>query len=231
MLGSPRFHLRRTTSTNERAGRLAAGGAVHGTLVTAAEQSAGRGRQGRAWIAPPGRALLMSLVIREPPRLLPLVAAVAVSDVVERSGSAALIKWPNDILLADRRKVAGILVEGRPQEGWAVLGIGVNVAVDEDDFPPELRERATTLALPSDAIEPLLGELLARIERWLDADEAGMLSAWRGRDVLRGERIDWNGGSGVADGIDGEGRLIVRLDGGGQTELEAGEVHLSSRAE
>src|SRR5713226_7548756 len=100
MLGTPRLHLRRTDSTNERARTLAAAGAVHGTLVTADAQTAGRGRQGRAWIAPAGRALLMSLVLREPPRLLPLLAAVAVSDVVEQAGSAALVKWPNDVLLA-----------------------------------------------------------------------------------------------------------------------------------
>jgi BirA family transcriptional regulator, biotin operon repressor / biotin---[acetyl-CoA-carboxylase] ligase len=226
MLGTPRLHLRRTDSTNERARALAAAGAVHGTLVTADEQTAGRGRQGRVWTAPAGRALLMSLILRDPPRLLPLLAAVAVSDVVEQTGSAALVKWPNDVLLADRRKVAGILVEGRPQERWAVLGIGLNVALSDDDFPPELRDRATTLGLDQSAIEPLLDELLGRIERWLDADATALLSAWRARDGLRGEPIRWASGEGVADGIDGDGRLIVRLDGGGQTELRAGEVHL-----
>ena len=227
MLGTPRLHLRRTDSTNERARALAAAGAVHGTLVTADEQTAGRGRQGRVWTAPPGRALLMSLVLREPPRLLPLAAAVAVSDVVEQAGSAALVKWPNDILVVDRRKVAGILVEGRPQERWAVLGIGLNVALSDDDFPAELRDHAGTLGLEPAAIEPLLGQLLDRLERWLQADPNELLSAWRARDALRGERIRWSGGEGVADGIDGEGRLIVRLDGGGQTELDAGEVHLA----
>jgi BirA family biotin operon repressor/biotin-[acetyl-CoA-carboxylase] ligase len=227
MVGAPRLHLRRTDSTNERARALAAQGAEHGTLVTTDEQTAGRGRQGRSWTAPAGRALLMSIVLREPPPLLPLLAAVAVSDVVEGVGSAALVKWPNDVLLADRRKVAGILVEGRPQERWAVLGIGMNVALTDDDFPPELRDRAATLGLTPDAIEPLLGELLARLERWLAADAADVLSAWRTRDGLRGERISWAGGEGVADGIDGEGRLVVRLDGGGQTELDAGEIHLA----
>src|SRR5258708_12930454 len=102
MLGPPRLHLRSTDSTNERARALAAEGAVHGTLVTADEQTAGRGRQGRTWSAPPGRALLMSLILRDPPRLLPLLAAVAVSDVVEHAGSAALAKCPNDLLLAAR---------------------------------------------------------------------------------------------------------------------------------
>lgn len=227
-LGTPRLHLRSTDSTNQRASELAMTGAPHGTLVTAEEQTVGRGRQGRSWVAPPGRALLMSLVLRDPPRLLPLAAAVAVSDVIERSGSAATIKWPNDILLTDRRKVAGILVEGRPQERWAVLGIGINVALTEDEFPEELRDRATTLGLGPDAIEPLLAELLVRLERWLSADENDVLNAWRSRDALRGYRIEWDGGSGHADGVDGEGRLVVRLDDGGQTLLDAGEVHLSA---
>src|SRR3954467_1525943 len=129
MLGTPRLHLRVTDSTSDRARELAGAGAPHGTLVTAAEQTAGRGRQGRTWSAPPGRALLMSLVLREWPRLLPLAAALAVAEV---AGEATTLKWPNDVLL-DSRKVAGILVEGRPQEGWMVLGIGLNVALAPDD--------------------------------------------------------------------------------------------------
>ncbi len=84
----PRLHLRSVDSTNTRARELAAAGAPHGTLVTAAEQTAGRGRQGRTWTAPAGRALLCSLVIREPPRLLPLAAGVAVAEVAGGAGAA-----------------------------------------------------------------------------------------------------------------------------------------------
>ena len=146
-LGSPRVHLRRTDSTNERARQLAARGAPHGTLVTASEQTAGRGRQGRTWSAPAGRALLCSLLLRDPPRLLPMAAGVAVAEV---AGARAMIKWPNDILI-DGRKVAGILVEGRPQEHWAVIGVGLNVALRPEDFPPELREQAATLGLDEGA--------------------------------------------------------------------------------
>src|SRR5207237_122016 len=77
----------------------------------------------------------------------------------------ARVKWPNDVLV-DGRKLAGILVEGRPQERWAVLGIGLNVAVREDQFPPELRSRAGTRGLGRDAVEPTLQALLERLERW-----------------------------------------------------------------
>jgi BirA family biotin operon repressor/biotin-[acetyl-CoA-carboxylase] ligase len=222
-LGSPRVHLRRTDSTNERARELARAGAPHGTLVTAAEQSAGRGRQGRSWSAPAGRALLCSLVLRDPPRLLPLAAGVAVASL---AGPGARVKWPNDVLL-DGRKVAGILVEGRPQEGWAVLGVGVNVALREEDFPDELRGRAGTLGLAPAEIEPALERLLGVLERWLAAAPEEVLEAVRARDALFDAPVRWAGGSGRGAGIDGEGRLVVATEAG-PVALDAGEVHLSA---
>lgn len=223
MIGTPRLHLRATDSTNLRARELAAAGAPHGTLVTAGEQSAGRGRQGRTWTAPAGRALLMSLVVRDPPRLLPLVAAVAVADTVED----AEIKWPNDVLVGGR-KVAGILVEGRPQEGWAVLGIGLNVALRPEDFPDELRGRATGMGLEPDDVDRVLAELLRHLEARLAQPVAAMLGDWRARDVLHGREINWNGGSGTAEGVDDAGRLLVRTPTGEIAELDAGEVHIGA---
>jgi BirA family biotin operon repressor/biotin-[acetyl-CoA-carboxylase] ligase len=221
-LGRPRLHLRATTSTNDRARELAQSGAPHGTLVTAAEQHAGRGRQGRTWSAPPGRALLLSLVLRDPPGLLPLTAALAVAQV---AGPAARIKWPNDVLV-DGRKVAGILAEGRPHEGWAVLGIGLNVALRVEDLPPELHATAGTLGLAPADLEPTLERLLAALEQTLALDDTALLAAYRDRDGLRGQEVAWAGGSGRAAGIDGAGRLVVELAGGGRTALSAGEVHL-----
>lgn len=221
-IGSPRLHLRRTDSTNTRARELATRGAPHGTLVTAGEQSAGRGRQGRTWTAPAGRALLCSVVVRDPPRLLPLAAGVAVAGVV---GDGARLKWPNDVWL-NGRKVAGILVEGRPQEHWAVVGIGLNVALRESDFPDELRDIAATMGLERGAIEPTLERLLSALEQWLGAREAEVLAAMRERDALRGRSISWARGEGRAEGIDDDGRLLVRgIDG--LHALDAGEVHLA----
>jgi BirA family biotin operon repressor/biotin-[acetyl-CoA-carboxylase] ligase len=225
MLGTPRLHLRVTSSTSDRARDLAMAGAPHGALVTASEQTAGRGRQGRTWSAPPGAALLMSIVLRDAPPLLPLFAAVAVA---ETCGADARIKWPNDVLL-DGRKVAGILAEGRPYEGWTVLGIGVNVAVAPQDLPPELHATAGTLGRPRTAAEPFLAELLGALERALALEPAALLDAWRARDALAGREVTWAAGTGVARGIDGEGRLVVELADGGRTTLEAGEVHLGSR--
>lgn len=228
-LGTPHLHLRRTDSTNLRARELAARGAPHGTLVTASEQTSGRGRQGRTWSAPPGRALLCSLVLRGAPRLLPLAAGAAVAEVCDAHApptavTRASLKWPNDVLI-DGRKVAGILVEGRPQEGWAVLGIGLNVAVTLDDLPPELHSRAGTLNLEPRAIEPVLSALLGALQVWISAPDDDILAAVRERDALLGQPISWATGSGTAAGIDAGGRLLVETSDG-QVALEAGEVHL-----
>lgn len=223
MLGAPRVHLRVTGSTNDVARDLAARDAPHGTLVTAGEQSAGRGRQGRRWSAPAGRALLLSLVLRDTGSLLPLAAAVAVARTC---GPGARIKWPNDVLLEGDRKVAGILAEGRPQEGWAVLGIGLNVAVDLADMPEELRGTAATLRRDPAELEPTLQQLLGALEEALALGPDALLEAWRERDALRGRPVRWAAGEGVAAGVDDEGRLVVDLDGGRRTVLDAGEVHL-----
>jgi BirA family biotin operon repressor/biotin-[acetyl-CoA-carboxylase] ligase len=231
-LGRPRVHHRLTDSTNQRAKELAAAGAPHGTLVTAAEQSAGRGRQGRSWVAPPGRALLMSLVVRELGEhspMLPLAAAVAVCEASEEAASVSCeIKWPNDVWI-EGRKVSGILVEGRPQDGWAVLGIGLNVATAADELPEELREIATSLAAAAGdapgSPEAVLPLLLAALERRLGDPVTDVLAAWRARDALRGRSVRWAEGSGTASGISDAGSLVVQTDAG-EVELGAGEVHL-----
>jgi BirA family transcriptional regulator, biotin operon repressor / biotin---[acetyl-CoA-carboxylase] ligase len=226
-LGWPRLHLASVGSTSDVARELALGGAPHGALVTASAQTAGRGRQGRAWTTPPGSALAMSLVVRSGSSsgVLTLAAAVAVARAC---GSDAMIKWPNDVLL-EGRKVAGILAEGRPHEGWVVLGIGVNVAVRVEDLPEELRDRAGTLGRELVDVEPFLGSLLAHLDVALAAPADEVLTAWRGRDVLFGEPVAWGDGEGVARGIDGDGHLVVERADGTTTALHAGEVHLARR--
>lgn len=250
-VGHPRLHLRHTDSTNERARGLAIAGAPHGTLLSATEQTAGRGRQGRSWVAPAGSALLCSVVIRNPPPLLSLIAGVAVCEV---AGEDALLKWPNDVVLAEEqttaeeqptaeaqpkadprtfgdpvrlRKLAGILVEGRPQDAWAVLGIGLNVAVDLEQLPPEVRTRAATMGLAADAIEPTLQRLLLALNACLAESVARVLEAWRARDALWDREVSWEGGRGRARGIDERGRLLVALADGSLAALDAGEVHLA----
>jgi BirA family biotin operon repressor/biotin-[acetyl-CoA-carboxylase] ligase len=225
LIGAPRHHHPVTDSTNERARELAGAGAAHGTLVTAGEQTAGRGRQGRTWTAAPGEALLLSVIVRglEPRHaLLPLMAALAVCEAAEAvSDVRCEIKWPNDVWV-DRRKLSGILVEARPAAGWAIVGIGLNTGVSE--FPDELRDTATTLDLanPDVALQPLL----ASLDRWLEADPAEILAAWRERDALAGSPVRWQDGEGTARGIDDNGSLLVESPTGELLALGAGEVHL-----
>jgi BirA family transcriptional regulator, biotin operon repressor / biotin---[acetyl-CoA-carboxylase] ligase len=192
----------------------------------------------------------MSLLLRELAPLLPLIAAVAVCDV---AGAHAQIKWPNDVVLDSPAtssgpglaKLAGILVEGRPQERWAVLGIGLNIAVRIDELPPELRPDApdamrsstgmpaATMGMTPADVEPTLTQLLHALEQRLSEPAQSTLRAWRAKDALRGREIAW-GTHGVdgppqrgqAEGIDGTGRLIVALADGGRTTIGAGEVHL-----
>jgi len=119
--GAPHRHYARTDSTNTRARELAEALAPHGTVVTAGEQSAGRGRQGRTWTAPPGKALLYSAILRpldERHLLLPLSVPLAVCEAAEslKPGLECAIKWPNDVWV-EGRKLGGILIEARPQDG------------------------------------------------------------------------------------------------------------------
>ncbi len=262
-LGSPRVHLRSTDSTNERLRALAIAGAPHGTLVTASEQTAGRGRQGRRWSAPAGSSVLMSLLLRDPPKLAPLIAALATSDAADEalaqargstggsSGRAGagparrtLIKWPNDVVVelpadedeqAPFAKLAGILLEARLQEGWAIVGIGMNVAVRLEELPEELRpgaatqRPAATLGLDASQVEPTLERIVRALEARLAQEPRATLEAWRERDALYGREIAWGEERrGRARGIDGEGRLLVELAGGRRTALGAGEVHLAA---
>lgn len=231
-LGHPHVYLRKTGSTNEIAKSLASDGAPSGTIVTAGEQTAGRGRQGRTWSAPAGSSLLLSLLIRPfttAKRLAPLAAAIAVAEASEQvSAAQCQIKWPNDVWTGDR-KVAGILLEARPDtdpgDSWLIIGVGINAAVDLADLPAELRTTAATLGLESP--EQLLDPLLTSLARWLEAPSDQILPAWRARDALEGRQVRWTGGSGTASGIDDGGNLLVREADGSIRQLVSGEVHLS----
>jgi BirA family transcriptional regulator, biotin operon repressor / biotin---[acetyl-CoA-carboxylase] ligase len=245
-LGTPHRHYRSTDSTNTRARELAAAGAPHGTVVTAGEQTEGRGRQGRTWTAPPDKALLYSAIVRpleEHHALLPLAVPLAVCEAAEQLNPTldCKVKWPNDIHV-EGRKLSGVLIEARPQDGWAVIGIGLNLYIQEEEFPPELRDTATSIFTtghrtqeggssgPSPLLSgrpPLLGPLNQRLDHWVQAEASEVLTEWRNRDALLGREIAWEGGSGVADGVDGRGYLLVLTPGGDRIAVGAGEVHLT----
>ena len=240
-LGRPHRHFRRVDSTNERAKELAMADAPGGLVIAADEQTAGRGRRGNAWFAPPGSCLLYSALVRpfaaHRSPLLPLAVPVAVCEAAEAVAPVRCqVKWPNDVWI-DERKVAGVLVEARPDESWAVVGVGLNVAITEEEFPPELRETAISL-LPTEAegglppggapgVRRALMALNETLGRWLEAGDDEVLSAYRARDALCGRRISWEGGQGVAEEIDERGHLVVEKDDGERVALGAGEVHLA----
>jgi BirA family biotin operon repressor/biotin-[acetyl-CoA-carboxylase] ligase len=241
--GRPHRHFRRTDSTNERAKALALAGASGGLVVTADEQTAGRGRRGNEWFAPAGSSLLYSGLLRpfsaEAPGLLPLAVPVAVCEAAEFVAPVRCqVKWPNDVWV-DERKVAGVLVEARPDEGWAVIGVGLNVAVPRDEFPPELRETADSL-LPTEAegglpsggapgVRSALAALNESLGRWVAKGDDDVLAAYRARDALSGRRVSWEGGEGTASQIDERGHLVVEKPDGERVSLGAGEVHLAIR--
>jgi len=229
-LGLPHRHYRCTDSTNTRARELAAAGAPHGTVVTAGEQKAGRGRQGRAWTAPADKALLYSAIVRplqERHVMLPLAVPLAVCEAAEQlqPGIECKVKWPNDVLV-EGRKLAGVLIEARPQDGWAVVGVGLNLSIQEEDLPPDMRDRAISLS-GSPTPFTAAGILSLHLNRWVESKANEVLAAWRSRDALRGREVAWEGGSGIADGVDDRGYLLVVTPGGDRVAVGAGEVHLT----
>ncbi len=224
--GAPRVHLRVTDSTNLRARALVEAGAPSGAVVTAGEQTAGRGRTGRRWSAPAGAALLMTAILRPLEarhRLLPLAVPLAICEAIESLAPlSCAVKWPNDVWI-DERKASGVLIEARPPE-WALLGVGVNLSIPADGFPEDLSWPATSVGHGVSA-DAMLAALCEQLGRWVGAPGADVLSGFRARDALRGREIAWDGGAGVAAGIDADGDLLVDTDDGRAT-LGAGEVHL-----
>jgi BirA family biotin operon repressor/biotin-[acetyl-CoA-carboxylase] ligase len=241
-LGIPMHLLASTPSTNDEAKHAAKQGAPSGATWVAEQQTSGRGRQGRRWVSPRGENLLFSVLVRVacPPSRLPpiaLVAGLAVRDAVATAApeTQPKIKWPNDVLV-DGKKLAGVLVEAisaGPRVLAVVIGIGVNVHTR--DFPEELADRATSVALvsrrPADRAA-LLADVLAHLDRDLHVVVGRGLGLLRARleaeDALRGLRVRSDtGDEGVASGIDDDGRLLVRRGDGVLARWSAGEVHLA----
>jgi BirA family biotin operon repressor/biotin-[acetyl-CoA-carboxylase] ligase len=232
--GTPRRHFRIVDSTNERARELASAGAPGGTIVTASEQTAGRGRRGRQWTAPAGKAVLCSAILSPLDAghaLLPLAVPLAVCDAVESLAPLRCrVKWPNDVWIGDR-KLAGVLIEAQPP-AWAVIGIGLNVSIEPDEFPADLRQPATSVGHgvgTDDALEAVC----ERLGEWVRAEPQRITAEFERRDALRGRKIGWVGaggesgaGTGVADGIDDRGNLVVISNEGERLSLGSGEVTL-----
>jgi BirA family transcriptional regulator, biotin operon repressor / biotin---[acetyl-CoA-carboxylase] ligase len=224
-LGEPRVDVESTESTQV----LLDPSLPEGAIAVADHQTAGRGRLGRSWEAPPGTALLISVLLKPPAereaRELSLVAGIAVADMLElATGLSVQIKWPNDVMLR-RAKVAGCLAELR--EGAVVLGMGVNVNQTREQLPERAGSLRTLTGRAHDR-EELLAQLLQdlglRYSHWL---EGGLDAVYEGlgpRDFLRGRRVSVNGTSGTAVKIGRDGRLEIDTGDHRVESVESGEV-------
>ena len=229
-------------TTMARAAELAAAGAPEGTTVVVDQQTEGRGRLGRAWQAPPGTSLLLSVVLRPavPPDAVWLVVAaagVALADAVAAVAPGPVragLKWPNDLEL-DGRKAAGLLAEAHPDgAGWLLLGMGVNVTQAAADLPAA--GRATSVALAAGGPVDRVALLGAWAERFaaaygdLAAGHAGpLLAAYRERLVtlgrrVRAERLGADPVVGTAVDLTDAGGLVVRTDAGPLVAVLAADV-------
>lgn len=231
--GRPCYAFEEVTSTMDVAHQLARQGDPEGTCVWAGRQRQGRGRLGRTWESPEGGAYL-SLILRpaRPPQEIPqlsLVAGLSAAEAIrEVTGLSPSIRWPNDLLL-EERKVAGILIEAK--DGAAVLGVGINVTTHPDALP----ETATSLAACGAACDPydLAARLCRRLEGWYDGWRANGFAPIR--EALRpwlshfGEVVRVTLGTdheveGQALDVDEAGRLLLRLESGAIRPCEVGEV-------
>jgi BirA family biotin operon repressor/biotin-[acetyl-CoA-carboxylase] ligase len=230
-------------STNDLAWELLSGGAPDGTTVVADAQPLGRGRGGRAWHLAPGKGLALSLVLhqglgRRQSGTLPLVVGLALALALERLQVATTLKWPNDVLVGSR-KLAGVLCESRRlAEGSdvAVVGVGVNVSQQQDDFPPALHGRATSLAMEGcrASREETAAEFLNALEPlWAEHQEGGraaVLDAWRSRAGYWGRMVTVRTPAGplagVARDLSPDGGLVLRLASGREVVALAGDLDL-----
>jgi BirA family biotin operon repressor/biotin-[acetyl-CoA-carboxylase] ligase len=225
-----------TDSTNRVAMEMAENGAPHGVVVVADAQTAGRGRMGRRWVSPAGKNLYVSLLLRPSvPTVdatrLALVAGVALADAVEGAGVPGFLKWPND-LYCGGRKAAGILAEMASDPSGVrhvVIGVGINVNMEEEDFAPDLRGTATSLRICAgkafrriDVLARLLDSFGTRYAEFIGGGFAALRDGWDRRDFLRGRRVllrrQGGEGWGIAEGLDAAGALRFLPDGGGSIE-------------
>jgi BirA family transcriptional regulator, biotin operon repressor / biotin---[acetyl-CoA-carboxylase] ligase len=212
--------------------RLLGAGHPEGAVAACDEQTSGRGRLGRTWTAPPGTAVLMSILLRPPAeRALPelsLVGGVAAALTVERAtGLSAQVKWPNDVML-NRHKVAGLLAEA--QDDAVVLGIGLNVNQTRDQLPQDARVPPASLRTIDAVVRDraaVLADLALEIERIYKFWSAGGLDAiyeeLGSRDFLRARRVEVDGVEALATGIGRDGRLEIVV-GSETRRVESGDV-------
>jgi BirA family biotin operon repressor/biotin-[acetyl-CoA-carboxylase] ligase len=244
-----KIHLFETVdSTNTKAYEFALQGAREGEVVVAESQKKGRGRLGREWFSPPFSNLYLSVILRPkiPPHqasLITLMAAVATAEALRKfSGLDPRIKWPNDVLLNDR-KVAGLLNEIHSEADrihFVILGIGINLNMDASMVSKEIRSRATSLKIETGQTisrKAFLKTLLEELETWYEVflEEGGtiILKAWRDRARIQGKQVNVTSFGetlrGVAIDVDSDGALILETETGERKRVVAGDVEYLSK--
>jgi BirA family biotin operon repressor/biotin-[acetyl-CoA-carboxylase] ligase len=234
----------KTGSTNADAKALAESGSPHGTLVLTEVQTNGRGRRGHVWQSMEGTAISMSMICRPefPPEkasMLTLVMGLAVSDAIcSMTGLGAMIKWPNDIVIQNR-KVAGILTEMSAEPDYiqyVIIGAGINVNTEQADFPEEIKETAGSLKSVSGrsfSRAQLIEEILRYFEKYYEIfdrtlDLSGMMGHYNERLVSREKQVKILNPKttfeGISTGIDQEGNLLVKKTDGNIAKVSTGEV-------
>jgi BirA family biotin operon repressor/biotin-[acetyl-CoA-carboxylase] ligase len=247
-MGKTIHYFQTLDSTNSKAYQLALNGAEEGEVVISESQEKGRGRLGRQWFSPPFLNLYLSVILR--PKISPhqaslntLMAAVATADAIQKfSGLLPLIKWPNDILLRDR-KVAGLLNEIHSETDrvhFVILGIGVNLNLDERMFSKEIRTVATSLKIEMGQTvsrKAFLQILLQELEGWysifLEEGSAIILKAWRDRAHIRGRQVKVTSFgkkiTGMAIDVDSDGALILETEDGKRKRVVAGDIEYKNQ--
>jgi BirA family biotin operon repressor/biotin-[acetyl-CoA-carboxylase] ligase len=247
-IGKTIHHFDSLDSTNAKAYQLALDGAEEGEVVISESQAKGKGRLGRQWFSPPFLNLYLSVILRptispHQASLITLMAAVATAEAIrEFSGFLPLIKWPNDILLRDR-KVAGLLNEIHSEIDrihFVILGIGVNLNTDENTFSKEIRAAATSLKIEMGQTisrKAFLQVFLRELERWysifISEGSAVILKAWGDRAHLQGRRVRVTSFgetlAGTAIDVDSDGALILETEDGKRRRVVAGDVEYSKQ--
>jgi BirA family transcriptional regulator, biotin operon repressor / biotin---[acetyl-CoA-carboxylase] ligase len=242
-MGKKVHYFNSVDSTNSTAYQLALDGAKEGEVVIGESQEKGRGRLGRQWVSPPFLNLYLSVVLRPkiPPHqasLITFMAAVAAAETIERhSGLIPTIKWPNDLLLREK-KVAGLLNEIHSETDrihFIILGIGVNLNMDAKEFPKDIRIQATSLKAEKGqpvSRRAFAALLLEELERWYEIflKEGGtpVLKAWRDRAQIQGKEVRVTSFDEVRIGravdVDSDGALILETRGGERKRIVAGDV-------
>jgi len=250
-LGKEIYYFDTIDSTNNYAKKIAEDGCEEGTVVISDCQIAGKGRRGREWASLAGKGIYMSVVLKpllEPSQmqLITLAASVAVAEALkEQTGMDLGIKWPNDIIL-DARKLCGILTEMTCETdkiNYVILGLGVNVNQDMEDFPADLRDKAVSLKAGCKQLTgenktfnraKIIASILLHIEKYYKMLQSGLneeiIDKWRLHSITLGKQIMCSDSRGsylcIAEDITEDGHLVVKCEDGSVRELLSGEVSI-----